>query len=164
MESDQSAERRPARLPDLRKAAQRLAAETQASILSISETLQKLQTAQKESEAAAGMLTSLPHHGNHEIMVPLGKAAFFPGRLVNTDRCLVEVGESSVQNLMGVLSCFAWVPLHTKQHVAPEQLHLSCLQVRICMSAGALKRHWPSCSGDAWCSARKKPSWRRSSR
>ncbi|KAK9905103.1 hypothetical protein WJX75_009668 [Coccomyxa subellipsoidea] len=40
------------------------------------------------------MLQDLPKKGTAETMVPLGKAAFFPGQLVDTQQCLIRMGDS----------------------------------------------------------------------
>lgn len=39
------------------------------------------------------LVQKLPDEISHHIMVPFGKAAFFPGRLIHTNECLVLLGE-----------------------------------------------------------------------
>ncbi|KAM5574768.1 hypothetical protein ABKV19_013956 [Rosa sericea] len=39
------------------------------------------------------LVARLPEHLHHDIMVPFGKAAFFPGRLVHTNEFMVLLGE-----------------------------------------------------------------------
>ena len=40
-----------------------------------------------------GMLKRLPAQPSHDIMLPLGKAAFLPARLTNIDCCHMTLGE-----------------------------------------------------------------------
>lgn len=54
---------------------------------------QDIQKTLDEATAALCFLEALPKEGSPEIMVPLGKAAFFPGRLVDTQRCELRMGE-----------------------------------------------------------------------
>lgn len=82
----------PAQLPDLRIAAQQLAVEAQAALLGHQEQILQIDRECQEYESTAIMLESLPKEGTPEIMVPLGKAAFFPGKLVDTQHCLVRMG------------------------------------------------------------------------
>lgn len=81
-----------AELPDLRSAAENLAAKSQTALLSHREQIQKINKQCQENDNVARMLESLPQEGSPKIMVPLGKAAFFPGRLVDTQNCLVKMG------------------------------------------------------------------------
>lgn len=50
-----------------------------------------MQTAQCEEVAA--LLAGLPERTQRDVMVPLGSAAFIPGRISNASKCLVRVGE-----------------------------------------------------------------------
>ena len=39
------------------------------------------------------LLMSLPDRTRRSVMVPFGSVGFFPGQLVHTNECLVDVGE-----------------------------------------------------------------------
>lgn len=82
----------PVQLPDLRLAAQHLAVEAQAALLGHQEQILQIDKERQEYEGTASMLEDLPKEGTPEIMVPFGKAAFFPGKLVDTQHCLVRIG------------------------------------------------------------------------
>ena len=56
-------------------------------------TQQGSQKAQDEATAALGFLEALPEDGSPEVMVPLGRVAFVPGRLVDTQRCELHMGK-----------------------------------------------------------------------
>ena len=43
----------------------------------------------------------LPEKVRHNVMVPFGAAAFFPGQLVNTNTCMVKLGEPLLQHEAG---------------------------------------------------------------
>lgn len=62
-----------------------------------------LQQQLEEIERTIGMLDDLPKKRSHAIMMPLGAAAFSPGRLVHTNEVLTDVGNPSP-------------PLSLKQH------------------------------------------------
>ena len=46
-----------------------------------------------ECQEVAALLAGLPERTQRDIMVPLGSAAFMPGRISNAPKCLVRVGE-----------------------------------------------------------------------
>ncbi|CAK7322751.1 unnamed protein product [Dovyalis caffra] len=46
-----------------------------------------------ENANLINLVSKLPDELNHEIMVPFGKAAFFPGRLIHTNEFMVLLGE-----------------------------------------------------------------------
>lgn len=79
--------------PDLRQAAQRLAVETQSALLYRTEQILQGDKRCQEYQSTIQMLQDLPKKGTAETMVPLGKAAFFPGQLVDTQQCLIRMGE-----------------------------------------------------------------------
>ncbi|CAL8464534.1 g4069 [Coccomyxa elongata] len=85
----------PVQMPNLRLAAQHLAVEAQAALLGHREQILQIDKERQDYESTAFMLDSLPKEGTHEIMVPLGKAAFFPGKLVDTQHCLVRMGDNT---------------------------------------------------------------------
>lgn len=39
------------------------------------------------------LLTTLPDRTKHPVMVPFGSVAFFPGHLIHTNECFVDIGE-----------------------------------------------------------------------
>ncbi len=82
----------PVQMPNLRLAAQHLAVEAQAALLGHREHILQIDKERQDYESTAFMLESLPKEGTPEIMVPLGKAAFFSGKLVDTQHCLVRMG------------------------------------------------------------------------
>ena len=41
------------------------------------------------------LLATLPDRVRHPVMVPVGSVAFFPGNLIHTNECLVDIGEST---------------------------------------------------------------------
>ena len=41
------------------------------------------------------LLTTLPDRVKYPVMVPFGSVAFFPGNLVHTNECLVDLGEDA---------------------------------------------------------------------
>ena len=78
---------------DLRHAAQAVWQETHASL---AENRQRLQDQRKRSNTCGqviSMLKGLPDRPSRDIMLPLGKAAFLPARLTDTERCHVTLGE-----------------------------------------------------------------------
>ena len=81
--------------PDLLQAARRLAVETQAALLSRRERILQGDLRCQEYEKTTSMLQDLPQAGSTDVMVPLGKAAFFPGQLVDTQRCLIRMGAAT---------------------------------------------------------------------
>lgn len=55
--------------------------------------LDRLQGFIADNTALVNLVQRLPDELHHDIMVPFGKAAFFPGRLVHTNEFLVLLGE-----------------------------------------------------------------------
>ena len=41
------------------------------------------------------LLATLPDRVRHPVMVPVGSVAFFPGNLIHTNECLVDVGQNT---------------------------------------------------------------------
>ncbi|KAL6284798.1 hypothetical protein ACE6H2_015727 [Prunus campanulata] len=74
---------------DAQKAAKRL----QDSIAERQQTLDQLGGFVADNASLINLVRRLPDHLHHDIMVPFGKAAFFPGRLVHTNEFLVLLGE-----------------------------------------------------------------------
>jgi prefoldin subunit 5 len=95
--TQEQAHTEPATLPDLRRTAQQRAADARASIIATQERLQQIELACRDYEDVTSMLAALPDKQSHDIMVPLGKAAFFPGKLINTDKCQIRVSKSLVR-------------------------------------------------------------------
>jgi unconventional prefoldin RPB5 interactor 1 len=56
--------------------------------------LAELQRFSEENKSLSKMVMELPDSVSHRIMVPFGKAAFFPGSLIHTNEFLVLLGES----------------------------------------------------------------------
>lgn len=46
-----------------------------------------------ECQEVAALLAGLPERTQRDVMVPLGSAAFIPGRISDPPKCLVRVGE-----------------------------------------------------------------------
>ena len=82
----------PVQLPNLRLAAHHLAVEAEAALLHHHEQILLIDKERQDYESTAFMLKNLPKEGTPEIMVPLGKAACFSGKLVDTQHCLVRMG------------------------------------------------------------------------
>ncbi|XP_021820549.1 RNA polymerase II subunit 5-mediating protein homolog isoform X1 [Prunus avium] len=74
---------------DAQKAAKRL----QDSIAERQQMLDQLGGFVADNASLINLVRRLPDHLHHDIMVPFGKAAFFPGRLVHTNEFLVLLGE-----------------------------------------------------------------------
>ncbi|XP_034212602.1 RNA polymerase II subunit 5-mediating protein homolog isoform X3 [Prunus dulcis] len=74
---------------DAQKAAKRL----QDSIAERQPMLDQLGGFVADNASLINLVRRLPDHLHHDIMVPFGKAAFFPGRLVHTNEFLVLLGE-----------------------------------------------------------------------
>ena len=82
-------------LQDWNHAAQAAWQEAQASL---AEGRQRVQDQKQKSDTCQQVITmlkGLPDRPSHDIMVPLGKAAFLPARLTDTERCHVTLGEHS---------------------------------------------------------------------
>ena len=58
------------------------------------EQIEKLGEIKKEYEELKTTLERLPKELSHDIMVPMGKKAFMPGKLVHTNEILVLLGEN----------------------------------------------------------------------
>ncbi|XP_008448308.2 uncharacterized protein LOC103490540 isoform X2 [Cucumis melo] len=74
---------------DARKAASRV----QAAISENQRKLEQLQGFITDNDNMIKLVQKLPEELHHEVMVPFGKAAFFPGRLIHTNEFLVLLGE-----------------------------------------------------------------------
>ncbi|XP_042374216.1 unconventional prefoldin RPB5 interactor-like isoform X2 [Zingiber officinale] len=74
---------------EARKAAQRV----EGAVVQRSSELRRLQGFVSENSALISLVRSLPDELSHEIMVPFGGAAFFPGRLIHTNEFLVLLGD-----------------------------------------------------------------------
>lgn len=92
--AEQPADTMPERsLQDLMHAAQAVRQETQASM---QESRQRMQDQSERAESCKqviSMLKGLPDRLSHDIMLPLGKAAFLPARLTDIERCQMTLGE-----------------------------------------------------------------------
>ncbi|XP_056862818.1 uncharacterized protein LOC130510435 isoform X1 [Raphanus sativus] len=58
------------------------------------EEMNRLQQFVDENDNLISLVKKLPDQLHHNIMVPFGKKAFFPGRLIHTNECLVFLGEN----------------------------------------------------------------------
>ncbi|KAL2613704.1 hypothetical protein R1flu_025396 [Riccia fluitans] len=72
------------------------------------EYLRELQGYRDEAKTLSKLVTGLPDSVSYSIMVPFGKAAFFPGRLIHTNEFLVLLGEGywserSAKQTVGIL-------------------------------------------------------------
>ncbi|XP_035840062.1 RNA polymerase II subunit 5-mediating protein homolog isoform X2 [Helianthus annuus] len=55
--------------------------------------VQQLQAFLNDNTSLVNLLKKLPDQLHHDIMVPFGKAAFFPGKLIHTNEFMVLLGE-----------------------------------------------------------------------
>ena len=67
--------------------------ETEAAMLTAQSSLQVIDKSIDECSQAEAFLSALPVEGSPQIMVPLTKAAFLPGRLTDTRHCQLRMGE-----------------------------------------------------------------------
>ncbi|KAI4377158.1 hypothetical protein MLD38_014836 [Melastoma candidum] len=74
---------------EARKAARRV----EDTISERQEEVERLKGFVADNTALIGLVQKLPDELHHDIMVPFGKAAFFPGRLVHTNEFMVLLGE-----------------------------------------------------------------------
>lgn len=74
---------------EAKKAAERI----QDSISSAHAEIDRLRGFVSDNANLISLVQRLPESLHHDVMVPLGKAAFFPGRLVHTNEFLVLLGE-----------------------------------------------------------------------
>ncbi|CAH8313450.1 unnamed protein product [Eruca vesicaria subsp. sativa] len=58
------------------------------------EEMNRLQQFVDENDNLISLVKKLPEKLHHNVMVPFGKKAFFPGRLIHTNECLVFLGEN----------------------------------------------------------------------
>eukprot|EP00250_Pteridium_aquilinum_P002040 c12249_g1_i2 orf=99-1118(+) len=65
----------------------------QSAVRSHHHTLQTLEAFLHDNQQLSRLVQDLPNKVSHSIMVPFGKAAFFPGRLMHTNEFLVLLGE-----------------------------------------------------------------------
>ncbi|CAA7035166.1 unnamed protein product [Microthlaspi erraticum] len=56
--------------------------------------MNRLQQFVDENANLINLVAKLPDQLHHNVMVPFGKMAFFPGRLIHTNECLVLLGEN----------------------------------------------------------------------
>ena len=85
----------PDQLPDLRKAARAILFETEAAVLAARSSLRTIDKACAECSKAEAFLSDLSvdsKNGAPQIMVPLTKAAFLPGRLTDSRHCQLRMG------------------------------------------------------------------------
>ena len=56
----------------------------------------------EDNQKLQNLLESLPDRTRRSVMVPFGSVAFFPGQLVHTNECFVDMGEVTwyILNLM----------------------------------------------------------------
>ncbi|XP_068335338.1 uncharacterized protein [Pyrus communis] len=73
--------------------AQKAAKRVEDTIAEKQQQLDHLRGFTADNTSLVNLVMKLPDHLHHDIMVPFGKAAFFPGRLVHTNEFLVLLGE-----------------------------------------------------------------------
>lgn len=77
----------PAHVERLKEEQRRAIEQTQAA-------LDKMNNFKKDYEVLKDRLETLPHKISHDVMVPFGKLAFMPGRLVHTNEITVLLGDN----------------------------------------------------------------------
>ncbi|KAF6155859.1 hypothetical protein GIB67_039190 [Kingdonia uniflora] len=73
--------------------AQKAAKRVEESIIEKKKELDRINTFVTENTNLVNLVQRLPDELSHNIMVPFGKAAFFPGRLIHTNEFYVLLGE-----------------------------------------------------------------------
>ncbi|XP_071739557.1 uncharacterized protein [Rutidosis leptorrhynchoides] len=73
--------------------AQKASVRVQETILERQKQIQQLQSFLNDNNNLINLVKKLPDQLHHDIMVPFGKAAFFPGRLIHTNELMVLLGE-----------------------------------------------------------------------
>ncbi|KAG4980238.1 hypothetical protein JHK84_033815 [Glycine max] len=73
--------------------AQRAAKRVEDTIADKQSELDRLRGFATDNNSLINLVHKLPEQLSHDIMVPFGKAAFFPGRLIHTNEFLVLLGE-----------------------------------------------------------------------
>ncbi|KAL8227810.1 hypothetical protein R6Q57_015394 [Mikania cordata] len=73
--------------------AQNASVRVQETISERQKEVQQLQAFLNDNTSLVNLVKKLPDQLHHDIMVPFGKAAFFPGRLIHTNEFMVLLGE-----------------------------------------------------------------------
>ena len=73
--------------------AQRLDEAELEAVKETKEQVKKLEEIKAEYESLKTTLRRLPEEISHDVMVPMGKKAFMPGKLVHTNEILVLLGK-----------------------------------------------------------------------
>ncbi|KAI3719652.1 hypothetical protein L6452_20554 [Arctium lappa] len=73
--------------------AQKASVRVQETISERRKEVDQLQAFLNDNNSLVNLVKKLPDKLHHDIMVPFGKAAFFPGRLIHTNEFLVLLGE-----------------------------------------------------------------------
>ncbi|XP_024989382.1 RNA polymerase II subunit 5-mediating protein homolog isoform X2 [Cynara cardunculus var. scolymus] len=73
--------------------AQKASVRVQETISERRKQVDQLQAFLNDNNGLVNLVKKLPDQLHHDIMVPFGKAAFFPGRLIHTNEFLVLLGE-----------------------------------------------------------------------
>ncbi|KAK9051348.1 hypothetical protein SSX86_027975 [Deinandra increscens subsp. villosa] len=73
--------------------AQKASVRVQEAISERQKEVQQLQAFLNDNASLVNLVKKLPDQLHHDIMVPFGKAAFFPGRLIHTNEFMVLLGE-----------------------------------------------------------------------
>lgn len=73
--------------------AQKASVRVQETISEHQKQIQQLQAFLNDNTNLINLVKKLPDQLHHDIMVPFGKAAFFPGKLIHTNEFLVLLGE-----------------------------------------------------------------------
>jgi unconventional prefoldin RPB5 interactor 1 len=116
------------------------ATEVRKAINNHQEQLNQLEAAHEQLQQTLTSLEQLPNKLKHEIMVPMGKHAFFPGHLTRTNDITVHLGD---QYYVEVTAGHARGILERKQAavadgISKAQQQLRALQARLDLSADAV--------------------------
>ena len=116
------------------------AVEVRKAINSQQDQLNQLEAAHEQLQQTLTSLEQLPSKLKHEIMVPMGKHAFFPGHLTRTNEITVHLGD---QYYVEVTAGHARGILERKQAavadgISKAQQQLQALQARLDLSADAI--------------------------
>ena len=107
-------------MQNLQHAAQAIRQETQESMSEVGQRLTDCRDRAASCSQVMGMLKGLPaQQTNHDIMLPLGKAAILPARLTNINCCHVTLGERAESPFWLLLPIRSYL-LHALQHRAAD--------------------------------------------
>ncbi len=87
-------------LQDLKHAARAVWQEAHAGLAAGRQRMQDQHSKSESYRQVISMLKGLPDRPSHDIMLPLGKAAFLPTRLTDIERCHVTLGKKALHLIM----------------------------------------------------------------